>query len=164
MSKAPSAASIAHALAKNLLPELPAAIRQAVAAAAPARVVTPDLQPSQWRVPVRLGDRTVGFMDFDLEGDLVRYGNRLQGSAKPASLPPDVMDMDADARETKAREVLQPGDTLENSATLIADQSPTRIAWMMQAHGADGAPFRVFVTPQFAWVEREGSAGTDKAG
>jgi hypothetical protein len=153
MPDAPSPASIQGAFQSSLAGELPQDVRGKVTIDTPAQVLTPDGQPSHWHVAVRLDGRTVGFMDFGLNGELERYGSRIQNPGDVQGLAPDVMDMHPADRAAKARDALKPGGTLENTAKLVADQSPTRLSWMYQGREADGTALRVYVTPQFSWSE-----------
>jgi hypothetical protein len=153
MPSAPSTEKILDAFQISLARDLPQEILAQVSVEKPAEVVTADGQPSHWHVPVRVGKRTVGFMDFTLDGTLVRHGNRLQQSSDIDNQSPDQMDMNVTDMVATARNAVSQGATVENAPTLIADQSPMRLAWMLNGREADGKAFRVFVTPKFSWSE-----------
>jgi hypothetical protein len=153
MSAAPSTESILAAFHSNLGRELPQEISERARVDAPALVATVDKRPSYWHVPVRFGELTVGFMDFSLDGTLVRYGSRMQQSSSIGDLPLDLMDMNPADLVAKARDTAGPGATVEDAPILVADQSPTRLTWMFHGRQANGAAVRVYLTPQFAWSE-----------
>ena len=153
MAAAPDMSSIVAAFQSNLKSDLPPDVRDDVTIEQPAEVATPDGNTSYWHVSVRARDRTIGFMDFSLEGKLVRYGSRIANSSEIAGLPPDLMDMKLPDLIAKAREGATPGATIENTPTLVQNQSPTRLSWMLQGRKADGSEFRAFVTPNFSWSE-----------
>ncbi|MBG0791962.1 hypothetical protein IYY11_00345 [Methylocystis sp. H62] len=151
MPDAPSNESVRRAFDASLARELPQELLGSVSVEKPLQVMTPHQEPLYWRVPVRLGERTVGFMDFGLGGELIRYSSRIRNSRDVTDLAPDIIDMLPEERTAKARGTLKAGDKLENAPTLVANQSPTQLTWMFQAREANGVALRIYVTPEFSW-------------
>lgn len=162
MPAPPDIPSIVDTFRSSLKSDLPPDVRDRITLDKPAEVLTPDGILSYWHVPVRVGERTIGFMDFSLEGKLVRYGSRIELSDDIPSLPADVMDMNPDDIVAQAHEGATAGATFEASLTLVQDQSPTRLSWMLQGHKADGSEFRAFVTPHFSWSESVETKQSDR--
>ncbi|MCZ7681609.1 MAG: hypothetical protein M5U28_23560 [Sandaracinaceae bacterium] len=119
----------ARRAAQAHLPSTPGAGRP-VRIEDPLPVTQPGGAPAGWLVGIVVGERLVGFLQFDLESRVLRTSWFPMRSESLEGCPLAVTWLDASAVSRRARELLESGEELD-APRLTYDREPSRLQWLV---------------------------------
>jgi hypothetical protein len=133
-------------------------VREKGVVGAPLRILHPDGDLASWFVPVTVGDRIVGFFQFNTNHQLLRYASFQRNPENVDTCPPEASWLDPETVINQAATIAMKDETL-SSPVLTYDKNITRIAWAVKATKPDGKSRLIYVTGAYAYPERDQSAG-----
>lgn len=156
MSEARSPREVLHR-ARELLDSVQVgdgSVRQRESLGTPLIVSHPSGAPYSWLVPVILENHLVGYLQLDLELEMIRYASFQR---RPDSLEgvPEALDwLDPDRVLQRAAAVAAPNEDL-GKPVLTYDRYPDRLAWRVKARSANGTIRNIMVAGGAAWEQAD---------
>lgn len=115
----------------------------------PIPIVAPDGQPHSWFVGIVVGDVLVGYFQFGLEAEFLRYSTFQRDPGSTKGCPPRGSWLVPEQVLACARRVVA-GKPVE-APVLTYDRNPSRIVWRVGIRGAEGKEHLVYVAGGYAY-------------
>jgi hypothetical protein len=124
----------------------------------PVAVLTPSGQLHSWFVPVTVGDRLAGFVQFMPDGAFMRFSSFQRRAGDLAGCPVAADWLDSNRIKGRAEALRRPDET-SGDPFLTYDKVPDRLAWAVPLTGADGTARLVYVVGETVYESASDESG-----